>query len=193
MSVRMVRGTSTASVFALWSLWAVVSAAAQVEPNPPGAREQTVEQERERGVRLEFDQRPSIRVGRLLRLDLRLTSQADLRDLSSPSASTDEDAFDLHRLRVGIEGTFLRKLEYQVEREMRDSRDPWRDVYVNVRVRRAAEIRAGHFKLPFSLDRTTGSRGLDITHRSLSASYQAPGRDVGVMLHCGALGNVVKY
>ncbi|NOT26022.1 MAG: hypothetical protein HOP16_07950 [Acidobacteria bacterium] len=189
--MRMFSGKSTASIFAAWSLCAVVSAQAQVEPNTPAAREQPPE--RERGVRLEFDQRPSVRIGRLLRLDVRLTSQADLRDLASPSASTNEDAFDLQRLRVGIEGTFLRKLEYQVEREMRDSSDPWRDVFVNLRVRRAAEIRAGHFKLPFSLDQTTGSKGLDFTYRSLAASYLAPGRDVGVMVHGDALGNGVKY
>jgi phosphate-selective porin OprO/OprP len=191
MSVRMINRKSTAGVIAVWWLCAVVPASAQVEPNATGARAQTAE--RERAVRLEFDQRPSVRVGGLLRLDIRLTSQADVRDLASPSASTHEDAFDLERFRVGIDGTFLQKLEYQVEREMRDSSDPWRDVYVNVRVRRAAEIRAGHFKLPFSLDQTTGSKGLDFTYRSLAASYLAPGRDIGVMVHGDAFGNGVKY
>lgn len=191
MPLRMINAKSTASVVAVWSLCVVVSAAAQVEPNATGAREQAVE--REPAIRLEFDQRPSVRVGRLLRLDVRVTSQADVRELATPSASTNEDAFDVPRFRVGIEGTVLQKLEYQVEREMRDSANPWRDVYVNVRVGRAAEIRAGHFKLPFSLDQTTGSKALDFTYRSLAASYLAPGRDVGVMVHGDALGNVMKY
>ena len=125
--VRMVKKKSTASVVAAGLLWAALPAAAQVAPDARGTGEQAAEQARERGVRLTFDRRPSIRIGRVLRLDFRLKSQADWQDLSSPSASTDEDAFDLHRLRVGIEGTVLRRLEYQVEREMRDSRGPWRD------------------------------------------------------------------
>ena len=192
-SVCMVMGISTAAFFLVWSLSATASAAPQVESTVRGVRERAVEQERERRVRLEFDERPSIRVDGLLRLDFRVISQADWRDVSSPSANADHGTFDEERLRVGIEGTVVRRLEYQVEREMRDSRDPWRDAFVNLRLFPAAEIQAGHFKLPFSLDQTTGSKGLDFTYRSLAASYLAPGRDLGVMVHGGAGGNALRY
>jgi phosphate-selective porin OprO/OprP len=188
----MVKGIRTTVFVVASSLAAAVSASAQTEPLAPGAREQAIERERERGVRFEFDGQPSIRVDGLLRLDVRLISQGDWRDLSSQEIDTDTE-FDLQRLRVGIDGVLLRRLEYQVEREMRDPRDPWRDAFVNLRLSRAVEVQAGHFKLPFSLEQTTGSKGLDFTDRSLAASYLAPGRDVGVMVHGSTRGSTLSY
>jgi len=188
----MVKGTLATLFVVAWLLRAASPAFAQAEALGPGAREQAIERERERGLRVEFDQRPSIRVDGVLRLDVRLISQGDWRDLSTPAHDTDA-AFDLQRLRLGIDGVVLRKLEYQLEREMRDRRDPWRDAFVNLRVSRAVEVQAGHFKLPFSLDQTTGSKGLDFTDRSLAASYLAPGRDVGVMVHGSTRGSTLGY
>src|SRR5262245_11124887 len=66
-----------------------------------------------------FDKRPSIRLGDELRVDLRARFQGDFRNFS-PIVENDERTFDLNRARIGVEGKFLRHIDYQVEREFRD-------------------------------------------------------------------------
>ena len=80
---------------------------------------------------------------------------------------------------VGIDGTFLRVFEYQVEREFSGPDDAWRDVFVNIRPARAFQLQAGAFKIPFSREQLTGTSSLDFVYRSLAATYLAPGRDRG--------------
>ena len=143
-------------------------------------------------VRWTFDNAPSVRVRKVLRADLHVKTQTDWRDWAS-TTDAEEPVFDLHRARVGVDGTFLKFFEYEVERELRDSSQPWRDVYVNARFTRWLQLQAGKFKVPFSLDELTGSMDLDFIYRTLAASYLAPGRDVGVMAHGGLLKGAVKY
>src|SRR5438105_9169427 len=57
--------------------------------------------------------RPSLRIGKVLRVDLRAKVQGDFRTFS-PDLRTDEGAFDLNRARLGLEGTFFKHLDYQV-------------------------------------------------------------------------------
>ena len=47
----------------------------------------------------------------------------------------------------------------------------------------AVQVRAGKFKIPFGLEQLTGISNLDFVYRSLSASYLAPARDIGVAVH----------
>jgi phosphate-selective porin OprO/OprP len=101
--------------------------------------------------------------------------------------------FDLHRARVGIDGTVLKRIDYQVERELSDTTQPWKDVYVDGRIARALEVRAGQFKIPFGLDQLTSSMDLDFSYRSLAGTYLAPGRDVGLMLHGRLWSDVLRY
>ena len=137
--------------------------------------------------------RPSFRAGDMLRVDLRANVQGDWRGLASASEEGPRAAFELHRARVGIDGTFLRLFEYQVEREFSGPGESWRDVYVNLRPVRAFQLQAGAFKIPFSREQLTGSASLDFAYRSLTATYLAPGRDRGVMAHGSVGGGVVKY
>ena len=90
---------------------------------------------------------------------------------------------DVARRRIGIEGEILNIFDYQVERELTANRDPWRDVYLNYKQYGFAEVMAGKFKVPFSLDENTSSTNLDFVNRSRIATLLAPGRDVGVMVH----------
>ncbi len=144
-------------------------------------------------VRLTFDKHPSLQVHKLFTVDLKANTQTDFRDFPQETGTAPKDVFDLHRVRVGIEGTFLTRFDYQVERELHDSTQPWRDVYVDARVLPGLELRGGHFKIPFSLDQQTGSMDLDFNYRSLAGTYLAPGRDVGVMAHGHLLNDVVRY
>jgi phosphate-selective porin OprO/OprP len=171
-----------AAVSAVVSLATFGIAAAQPAPQAPaGARAaQVQEEDRPRGFRFVFNDRPSFRFGDVLRIDLRFRLQGDFRWFS-PDPRT-EDVFDLTRRRAAVSGTLFRHLEYEFERELRD-RGPWRDVFVDFTRFDALQVKAGKFKIPFSLEEVTGSTQLDFIHRSLLATYLAPSRDIGVMVH----------
>ena len=118
-------------------------------------------------------ERLSVRMGEGTRVDFRVRLQVD---------GTDGE-FDLATRRVGLDGEILNLFDYQVERELGDEKDPWRDVYLNYKQFRVAEVQAGKFKLPFSLDENTSPVNLDFVYRSRAATLLAPGRDRGVMAH----------
>jgi phosphate-selective porin OprO/OprP len=59
----------------------------------------------------------------------------------------------------------------------------WKDVNVNVSYIDNAQIQVGKFKIPFGLDELTGVTHNDFIYRSLGATYLAPSRDIGVMVH----------
>jgi phosphate-selective porin OprO/OprP len=158
-----------------------IAAAQPAPPAPAGApAAQAQDEDRPRGFRFVFNDRPSFRFGDLLRIDLRLRLQGDFRWFS-PDPRT-EDVFDLTRRRAAVSGTLFRHLEYEFERELRD-RGPWRDVFVDFTRFDALQVKAGKFKIPFSLEQVTGSTQLDFINRSLLATYLAPARDIGVMVH----------
>ena len=137
--------------------------------------------ETKKNVRFVWNNRPSLRFGDWLRVDFRVKLQGDFRGFS-PELETDEGTFELQRKRVGIEGTFLRHFEYEVERELRES-NPWRDVFVNVRYFRNFQVRVGKFKIPFGLDQLTSPVRLDFVFRSRIGDTLAPARDIGVAAH----------
>lgn len=164
----------------------------------PGAEQQDQEEGSRRGsggVRFVFRQHPSLRIGRnFLRIDFRVKVQADQRSFY-PYYLTDEGDFELHRVRVGIQGRFLRDFEFQVERELNNeisrafriqeetTPDLWQDVFVNYRHFRRAQLQVGRFKIPFSQEQLTGPSNLDFVNRAHLAKQLAPGRSQGVMLH----------
>jgi phosphate-selective porin OprO and OprP len=132
--------------------------------------------------------RPSLRIGKLVRVDLRGRVQSDWRAFS-PDLATDDGTFDLHRARLGIEGTFLTHFDYQVERELRESfggpksKHPWRDAYVNFDYFDNFQVQAGKFKIPFSMEQLTSASDLDFINRALIATDLAPAREQGVVMH----------
>ena len=167
---------------ALAAILLSVAAPAAAQSKPDGAP-----------VRLTFDKHPSIHFGRVLTVDLRVKAQTDWRDFPAEPATAPKDVFDLHRARVGIEGTLLTRFDYQIERELHDATQPWRDVYVDARVLRDLQIQAGQFKIPFGLDQLTSGMDIDFNYRSLAGTYLAPGRDLGLMAHGKLFDDVVKY
>ena len=68
-----------------------------------------------------------------------------------------------------MEGEIVNIIDFQVESEL-GQRDPWRDVYANYKQFGFAEVQAGHFKLPFSLDENTSATNLDFVYRSRVAA-----------------------
>jgi phosphate-selective porin OprO/OprP len=126
---------------------------------------------------------PSLRLGRRTHIDFRARLQGHLRRSEAalhPDATAD---FDVARRRIGAEGVIAGLVDFQLERELTDDPDPWRDVFVNYRQFEVVQVQVGKFKLPFSLDENTGATNLDFVYRSTAANQLAPGRDRGVMVH----------
>ena len=122
---------------------------------------------------------PSLRIGEF-RANLHVRVHVDLRALDSdPEVAPDE--FDLRRFRISLEGRIYDDLEYEVDVSALDSDNPWRDVFLNYRKFRGAEVRAGKFKIPFGLDQLTSEFSNNFIERSLIGTQIAPGRDKGVM------------
>jgi phosphate-selective porin len=136
--------------------------------------------------------RPSIRIKDSFRADFRLAFQTDWRGYAPPGAS-EEPLFDLHRARVGVEGEFLKDFEYEFDYELGETSFPWRDAYVNYRAARWFQIRAGKFKVPFSLNQLQGPTQLDFVYRSRIGALLAPGRDVGGQIHGRLLDRGLNY
>ena len=144
-------------------------------------------------VKLTFDKRPTIEVGRLLTAGIRFKSQVDFHEFPDEPETPSKPLVDLRRTRLGVEGRLLKAFEYQLEGELGDSAQPWRDVYIQTRPFRELQVRAGHFKIPFSLDQLTSGMDLDFNYRSLAAAFLAPGRDVGVTVFGRVRKDTVRY
>ena len=136
-----------------------------------------------------WDNRPSVRYGDLLRIDVRARLVSDMRRPDAAFVDNDTSRFDIARRRIGVEGEIGDVADFQIERDFADRRR-WRDVYVNYRGLDHVELQAGQFKLPFGLDENTSSTNLDFVYRSRAARL-SPGRDPGLMAH-GRVG-VVRY
>ena len=135
---------------------------------------------------------PTLHLGPV-ELVFRARLQATMRHSDAAVANESDSTADIARKRVGIEGSVAKVMDFQIERELGDKEDPWRDVFVNYSQFEAVQVQFGKFKMPFSLDENTGSTNLDFVYRSLMASTLAPGRDRGYMVHGRIGGRHLQY
>lgn len=151
-----------------------------------------------------WKQHPSIRYGKVFRLDFQAKLQEDAHSsypgakgvTCSNTALPSTCLWELHRNRVGVEGYVFRRIEYEAERELTEQeltdkellagftpKSLWKNVDVNVSYINNFQVQAGRFKIPFGLDELTGDSHNDFAYRSLGANNLAPSRDTGVMAH----------
>jgi phosphate-selective porin OprO and OprP len=135
---------------------------------------------------------PRVRIGKAFSIELIAKLQVDVSRFD-PVVDDDDEDLDWRRRRLGVKGELFNRLEFEVEREFGDDDDPWRDVFVNFKAADTFALKAGHFRVPFSLDGLTGSTGHDFVNRSLGGSLIAPGRDRGLMVHGRTDGRVFTY
>jgi phosphate-selective porin len=152
---------------------------AQTTSEEQTTSKETSTQDGEAGV-FRMGNSPSLRLGNQVRIDLRARVQADVSLQEESGAAGDRFAWGNRR--IGVDGVLFKRVEFQIERELSDV-EPWRDVFADVRVHRALRIRAGHFKVPFSMERTTSVFDLDFIARAASVTDISPGRETGIMLH----------
>jgi phosphate-selective porin len=134
--------------------------------------------------------RPSVTAG-VFRLDVRAKLQGDFRT-ADQDLTEDGGLYETGAKRLGIEGRITDRLEFEIDHEFR-RRNPWRNVFVNVRIAPALEVRAGKFKVPFSYEELTGIMNIDFAYRSMLAQIISPARDIGVMAHGRLLRRIVNY
>jgi phosphate-selective porin len=140
----------------------------------------------------QFDEGPTLQFGDKLRIDFYAALQGDFRSYSpTPDSADDEQELDLAR--VGIEGTLLRVIDYEVKYDLQDDDQPWKDVYANLHLRDVLQFEAGHFKVPYGRERLEGVTRLDFVSRALVSNDLAPGRDTGVMVHGRTKHSALRY
>lgn len=144
------------------------------------------------GIRLVWDDRPSVRIGEHIRIDARVKLQTDIRVSEWEGLEDEGGLFDFNRKRLGVEGEITRYVEFEVEAELREN-NPLRDAFVNVKPADVLEVQGGKFKMPFSYEQLTGPTALDFVKRSMLANTIAPARDIGVMAHGRLIGRVLTY
>lgn len=137
---------------------------------------------------------PSLRIGDVFRAALRVRLHFDTREYDpDPDLPLEGGRFTFRRARVALEGRLFDDFEYEFDADLRDEERPWRDVYVNYRRFRKAQIQVGRFKIPFGLEQTTGVFNLNFIERSLIASELSPARDRGVMVHGRLAKDTISY
>jgi phosphate-selective porin len=168
-----------------------LSAAVALAISGPASAQQVGAQTGQSGVRWEEG---SIRFGDSVRLDPRVRVQGDI--LLWNDSGPIEDRFSWGSRRIGVNGELFDRVQFQVERAFQDDDDddtPWRDVFVEVRLNRALQVRGGRFKLPFSLERNTSRDELDFVQRATAVRALSPARDTGVMVHGRIANRVIEY
>jgi phosphate-selective porin OprO/OprP len=167
--------------------------AADADQATPKEKQKPKEKAGKKPDRFRWEDHPTVHLGKGTRIDFRARFQGDLRASDAPIDAAEEDAgLDIARRRVGIAGEIRNAVDFQIEAEL-GSDDVWRDVYANYKQLEAAQVRAGRFKLPFSLDENTSATNLDFVFRSRAASQLSPGRDDGIMVHGRLLGRALAY
>jgi phosphate-selective porin OprO/OprP len=140
----------------------------------------------------EWKDHPTLLMG-IVRIGFRARIQQDKQSSDAAISREDELTADVARKRIGLEGEVVKYADFQLERELGDDLDPWRDVYVNYRQFDALQFQYGKFKLPLGLEENTSATSIDFVNRSLAANTLAPGRDIGFMMHGRVLAKTIGY
>ena len=166
---------------------ALAAAPAGAQTSPPTPAKAKEKAKPKRG--LVWDNRPSIVFSKNVHIDFRLKGQFDWRTFDP---DIEEDLFAVDAKRAGIKGELTKHFEFEIEREL-VKESVWKDVYLNWRTFKEAEVIVGRFKIPFGMEQLTGKTSTDFAYRSLASSTIAPARERGVMVHGRFFGRGLTY
>jgi phosphate-selective porin OprO/OprP len=134
----------------------------------------------------------ALEYGRKARIDFRTRFRAEMRASDAAIVKDSINDLDIPRKRIGVDGQVMGALAFKIDRELDDT-NPWRDAYVDVTKIGEAQFRYGQFKMPFSIDETTGSIDLEFAYRSTTATLLAPSRAKGWMVHGDTFDRAIGY
>jgi len=102
-------------------------------------------------------------------------------DLTATASAADN--FEIRRARIGMVGTINKDIAFEVVGNAVGSNTNFIDTaWVNYGFNKAAQIRTGRFKQPFSLEELTSSNSIDFMERSYGNQI-IPGKRIGMMVH----------
>ena len=93
------------------------------------------------------------------------------------------DTFEIRRARIGVVGTINKDIGYEIVGNGVGGTTNWIDTaFANYGFNKKAQVRAGRFKQPFSLEEQTSSNNIDFMERSYG-NQMVPGKRLGAMVH----------
>lgn len=102
------------------------------------------------------------------------------------------DTFEIRRARIGLNGTLLKDISYELVFNAAASDSTNIDTgWINYGFNKHVNLRVGRFKQQFNLEELTSSNNIDFIERSFVNQF-APGKKAGMMLH-GVLTDGVAY
>ena len=127
-----------------------------------------------------------IRIGGIIQLDSHWYP-----DKTAPLGTT-SDTFVLRKVRPVLEGVFLENIGFRLMPDFGNGQTVLQDAYVELRLDKAANIRAGKFKPPIGLERLQLDSETEFVERGLPTNL-APNRDIGVQLGGSVLADTLSY
>lgn len=104
-------------------------------------------------------------------------------DSNDKDSGTLADNFEVRRARIGVTGTLFKDIGYEVVTNAVGSSANLVDTaFINYGFNKAAQVRFGRFKQPFSLEELTSSNNIDFMERSY-VNQLVPTKKLGAMLH----------
>jgi phosphate-selective porin OprO/OprP len=102
------------------------------------------------------------------------------------------DTFEIRRARLGLTGTLLKDISYELVFNAAASDSTNIDTgWINYGFNKHLNLRVGRFKQQFNLEELTSSNNIDFIERSFVNQF-APGKKAGMMLH-GSIMEGVSY
>jgi phosphate-selective porin OprO/OprP len=126
-----------------------------------------------------------IRIGGIIQADSRWYP-----DKTAPTSTT--DSFVMRKVRPVLEGVFLQNIGFRLMPDFGNGTTVLQDAYVELRLDKAANIRAGKFKPPIGLERLQLDSETEFVERGLPTNL-APNRDTGIQLGGSVLANTLSY
>lgn len=123
----------------------------------------------------------------------------------------EKEGFRLNRVRFGVEGNIFKFVNYKVKvgvdppninpmKQLKSDEDEYEinnvkllDAYVDLTYFTFASLSLGSSKPPFSRQRLTSSRYLQLINRAIVVEELTPERDLGVMIHGKFFDGFLKY
>ncbi len=118
--------------------------------------------------------------------------QFDSRTFVDDPDGTLTNQLELRRARLDLQGTAFEDFDFRLHTEVVNSRLETLDVYANIRLAPAFQIRAGKMKAPVGLERLQSSWVVLFAERGYPTSL-VPNRDVGAQVHGVIGGGVAEY
>ncbi len=93
-----------------------------------------------------------------------------------------ESSNEFRRARLFVSGVMYERIKFKAQYDFGDGDADFKDMYIEFMNTPIGNVRAGHFKEPFSLEELTSSKYITFMERSLPNAFSRA-RNTGVMLH----------